>query len=190
MKFRELLILCCFSSYSFATTSFDAAVLAAKSGSEAAQLSVGLSYYFGEYVSSKESVEKNIEKSIYWLTQSSDNGSCFAPWFLGGIYREGKATAKDDDLAARYFLLAAQRGNVKAQRNIAAFYLNGLSVPQDYNIAYAWASLANILQKENENTQALLNSVIPKLEDKEKSDKFAAKYVSKYLKPQDDCGNT
>ena len=87
-------------------------------------------------------------------------------------------------------MISAKRGNIKAQRNISAFYFYGMSVPQDYELSYAWASLANLQQRGSKNTQSLLNMIIPKLENREEADTFAEKHMVKYYTSQEDCGNS
>ena len=173
-----------------ARADFDEVIKYADKGDPKAQQVAGISYHYGVYGSSEESIGIDHEKSVYWLARSSENGNCFASWFLGGLYFEGNGAQKKDELAAKYFLRAAQRGNIKAQRNIAALYLYGTSVPQDYELAYAWASLANFNQREHKNTQALLNAIIPKLIDRDKANQFAVKHMQKYKGSQKDCGNS
>ena len=190
MKFLSILIFYVSFSYAANAASFNDALAAAGSGDPQAQLIVGISYHFGEYGDSNEKVGINPKKAIRWLTAATNNEHCFSLWFLGGLYHEGNGIDKNEEQAAKYFLLAAQRGNIKAQRNIAVFYYYGMSVPQNFDIAYAWISVANYQQRGHKNTQALLNMIIPKLKNREAADTIAASYLEKYGKPHVNCGNT
>ena len=178
-----------FSITSFATD-FSTLIDTAEGGDPSAQRALGLAYYFGGHKELNKSIEVNSEKAIYWLKLATESGDCFSPWFLGGLYFEGKFVAENKSLAAKYFLIAAQRGNVKAQRNIASFYYYGKYGPQDYERAYAWATVANFIKKDNSNTQALLNMIIPKLHNRDAADKFVTDNMMQYLQPQGNCGNT
>ena len=173
------------------SANFATALSYAEAGDPMAQRTVGVAFYFGQYGygDSREPVDKNIDKGIYWLKLSSEGGNCFAAWFLVGIYHEGKGTDQSNYLAAEYFLLAAQRGNVKAQRNIAGFYYEGILVEQNYDTAYAWASIANLQEQGHENTQNLLGHIIPELKNRDESNILAAKLFLNYKEPQDDCEN-
>jgi len=62
-------------------------------------------------------------------------------------------------------------------------YRDGTAVKQDFNVAYAWASLANY--QGNSEAQGLLNLVIPELDNKEEADELAGEYFKKYgAKPE------
>ena len=135
MKFLSILILFVSFSYAASAASFNDVLAAAEFGDPQAQTIVGIAYHFGEYGGTNEKVGINPQKTIHWLTAATNNEHCFAPWFLGGLYHEGNGIEKDEEQAAKYFLLAAQRGNIKAQRNIAAFYYYGMSVPQNFDTA-------------------------------------------------------
>ena len=80
-------------------------------------------------------------------------------------------------------LSAAKRGDSMARVVIAyAYYMgkyrDGTRVEQNYEKAYAWASLANY--QGNKHAQRLLNAVIPKLRNRAAADALAGKYFKKY----------
>ena len=64
---------------------------------------------------------------------------------LGLLYAQGdekQAVRQDEKEAARWFLKAAEQGNVPAQSKLGSLYLSGRGVPQDSNQAYFWTVLA------------------------------------------------
>jgi TPR repeat protein len=64
---------------------------------------------------------------------------------LGLLYAQGdekQAVRQDETEAARWFLKAAEQGNVPAQSKLGSLYLSGRGVPQDSNQAYFWTVLA------------------------------------------------
>ena len=189
MKVSLLVLITLLFSTQAIATEFEDILRAAEAGNSSAQSAAGVSYHFGVYPKTRELIEKNSDEAVRWLNAAIENGNCFAAWFLGGLYNEGKGVEKNLDLAAKYFLLAAERGHVKAQRNISSFYFHGTSVVQDYDAAFAWVSLANYNELGHKNTQALLNMIVPKLENREFSNYLAAEHIRKHSEPQADCGN-
>lgn len=60
----------------------------------------------------------------------------------GVMYANGKNVARDDKEAVRWFRLAADQGNVDAQRHLGVMYSDGRGVPQDDKEAVKWFRLA------------------------------------------------
>lgn len=54
----------------------------------------------------------------------------------------GEGVLKDETEAAKWFLMAAERGDPEAQRSLAQLYLHGTGVPQDYGAAFEWCRRA------------------------------------------------
>jgi hypothetical protein len=75
---------------------------------------------------------------------------------LGDMYRNGIGTAKDDVLAAYWFLKAAEQGNNNAQFNLGRMYNQGQGVPQDYGASVEWYRKA--AEQENDMSQRYLDS--------------------------------
>jgi hypothetical protein len=69
-------------------------------------------------------------------------GGADAEYALGRRYATGDGVKQDYREAMRWFLAAAEQGNVKAQGRVAAWMWAGRGVPQDYSKAYYWALLA------------------------------------------------
>jgi uncharacterized protein len=58
------------------------------------------------------------------------------------MYANGNGVTKDSDAAVKWYRLAAQQGNTKAQTNLGVMYVNGNGVPKDYDEAVKWYRLA------------------------------------------------
>ena len=69
------------------------------------------------------------------------------------MYDYGEGVPLDDKEAIKWYRLAAEQGNAKAQYNLALMYDNGEGVPQDYKEAIKWYRLA----AEQENAKAQTN---------------------------------
>jgi TPR repeat protein len=74
------------------------------------------------------------EASIFPISAQSILATIY---FVGG-----DGVAKNDAEAAKWYLLAAHRGDADAQRNLAQMYLHGIGVPQEFSTAYEWCRLA------------------------------------------------
>ncbi len=78
------------------------------------------------------------------LTRSATAGDPVAQFLIGWqlcSQPETSLAALRD--ASRWFEAAAARGHGPAMVNMGQFYLHGVSVPQDYVLAYMWLLLAN-----------------------------------------------
>ena len=58
------------------------------------------------------------------------------------MYGDGEGVPEDDVEAARWYRLAAEQGNARAQFSLGVRYGNGEGVPQDYSEAVRWYRLA------------------------------------------------
>ena len=57
-------------------------------------------------------------------------------------YYDGLAGAQDYARAVKWFRLAAEQGDAKAQSNLGVIYAKGEGVAQDYVLAQMWFNLA------------------------------------------------
>jgi localization factor PodJL len=57
---------------------------------------------------------------------------------LGTFYEKGMAVKKDIDIARRYHVMAAERGNAKAMHNLAVLDADGGGKGADYKAASGW----------------------------------------------------
>ena len=60
------------------------------------------------------------------------------------MYQTGKDVAQDYKTAVKWYTLAAEQGNAKAQYNLAWMYANGQGVAQDYVKAHTWFNITAI----------------------------------------------
>lgn len=159
-------------------TSFDEMLSAAKAGDTNAQLSIGLSYYFGQYVRNKSPIEQSYPLAVQWLTSAAEQGHSYAQFHLGGMYSQGKGVEQNHTSATKWLLASAAQGNVKARTNIAIYYYEGKHIEQELNEAYAWASLASY--QGSKNAANLVSQIIPKLANRSVADNLAGEYFKKY----------
>lgn len=86
-------------------------------------------------------VDKDLEKSFYWLTKSSENGNMKAKHNLGHIYLEGLdgIANSDSNKAIELFLSAAESGLSASQFILGTLYADGYeSIKQDAEKAAYW----------------------------------------------------
>jgi hypothetical protein len=69
-------------------------------------------------------------------------GDAAAQYRLGMRYATGQDVTQDYSEAMRWFLRAADQGNIHAQATVAVWLMAGRGAPQDYGQAYYWALLA------------------------------------------------
>ena len=60
------------------------------------------------------------------------------------MYTQGLGVTRDYRAALKWYKLAADQGNDKAQNNFGVMYLQGLGVTQDYKAAIKWFKLAAV----------------------------------------------
>lgn len=79
-----------------------------------AAFEVAMCYYNGY------GVERDYEEAVRWLKKTHDCDE--ATFQLGLCYYKGNGVEKGYDEALRYFLQVAEKGNIKAQQNVASLY--------------------------------------------------------------------
>ena len=60
------------------------------------------------------------------------------------MYQTGKGVAQDYKTAVKWYTLAAEQGNAKAQSLLGIMYETGKGVAQDYVKAHMWFNIAAI----------------------------------------------
>ena len=58
------------------------------------------------------------------------------------MYASGEGVPEDDKEAVRWYRLAAEQGNAKAQANLGSMYASGEGVPEDNIMGYMWFNLS------------------------------------------------
>lgn len=78
---------------------------------------------------------RSVLKSLKHLTASANKGLTASQNLLGTIYAAGIHVARNDEIAASWFIKAADNGDPIAQSNLGIMYENGWGLPQDYMVA-------------------------------------------------------
>jgi hypothetical protein len=87
------------------------------------------------------------DADIATLKQLASQGSAEAQNALGQRYLEGDARyalVPNDEEALHWFSIAAERGNVAAQSKLGFLFWSGRGVPQNFEKAYFWATIASM----------------------------------------------
>ena len=79
----------------------------------------------------QNAVQPSALQSLDALRHLAEQGDATAQFALGIRYATGNEVKQDYTEAARWFSLAAERGEVKAQSVLAAYYWDGTGVPKD-----------------------------------------------------------
>jgi TPR repeat protein len=82
--------------------------------------------------------------------EPADSGDARAAYGMGMLYANGFGVDMNDDLALKYYGIAAEKGSADAQFNLAVMHQNGWGVPPDEALANEWYRMA----AEQGNTQA------------------------------------
>ena len=110
VKFFKIFYICnIFISYS----------LAANQNHLNAQKSLGGIYYEGKYI------ERNIDKSIQYLSLAANQNDPDAQFSLGNIYYYGQYIKRDINKSIQYFSLAANQNHPNAQFMLGHIYNEG-----------------------------------------------------------------
>jgi len=72
----------------------------------------------------------------------ADSGDVNASYGMGLLYGNGFGVDMNDELALKYYGLAAEKGHAEAQFNLAVMHQNGWGVPQSDETANKWYALA------------------------------------------------
>ncbi|KAJ3100519.1 hypothetical protein HDU97_002155 [Phlyctochytrium planicorne] len=110
--------------------------LAANQGNAAAQLSLGLCYYYGN------GILKDWKEAVKWYTLSAEQGSTIAQANLGTCFENGHGVAQNSVEAVKWYRMAAEQGYAVAQCSLALCFENGQGVSQDFQEALNWYSKA------------------------------------------------
>lgn len=74
--------------------------------------------------------------------EPADLGDAKAAYGMGMLYGNGFGVDMNDDLALKYYGIAAEKGHADAQFNLAVMHQNGWGVPQSDETANEWYLLA------------------------------------------------
>ncbi len=111
--------------------------LAASNGHGSSKDYIGDCYYYGNGIS------QNYMEAAKWYKDAADNhkiGSAAHSYAF--MLLKGEGITKDKKTAMRYFLIAAEKGVVQAQKIVSQEYLWGDSLEKDYEKARVWMEKA------------------------------------------------
>lgn len=86
---------------------------------------------------------KYCEARDSWI-KSEKSGDSTSPFGLAELYARGLCVKKDERLASRWYLTAAQRGNPRARAEIGMRYAYGKGVAPNALKAYVWLSISRV----------------------------------------------
>lgn len=138
----------------------------------------GYEYYYGEYV------DYNFDKSINYLTISSNHNNAKAQFLLGYIYYEDKLVSKDINKSIYYLTLSSDQNNDEAQY-LLGFIYHEYKCTSDFihKSIYYYKLSAN---QNNAHAQELLADMYYNNE----MDSFDSNEMIKYYKLSADQGNS
>lgn len=112
-------------------------------------------YYAGYY--RKYKLKKEDDMTVRFLRTAVDKGHAAAQYELALQYLWGRGCLKSNRQALRLMSASAKQGYVKAQREVAGWYLKLDGLPSDPILAYAWLRTAEA--NGSRDTQALMKQI-------------------------------
>lgn len=109
----------------------------AEQGRADAEFALGYAYAYGQ------GVPKNAKTAFEWYSKAANHGHDMAQYVVGRAYSNGEEGAqKDVRQAVFWFRKSAEQGYESAQYSLGTCYASGIGVPQDFQQAYVWLSVA------------------------------------------------
>lgn len=88
--------------------------------------------------------DSDFEKALFHYRVAAAEDDADALNNLGEMYRQGLGVERNYRIAAACFLVSAEQGYIPAQRNLAAIFKYGRSVPVDIELAAQWKKLSEM----------------------------------------------
>lgn len=107
----------------------------------AAQEHPGAMTNIGLFYSQGRGVPQSYEKAAEWYSKAAKNYPD-ALHNLGVLYSRGHGVEFDPIQAINLWVKAAERGNILSQGNLGNEYYNGILIPQDFQEAAKWYTMA------------------------------------------------
>lgn len=104
----------------------------AEQGDIFAQNEIADMYYFGY------GTDKDLKRSVHWLTVSSEKGNFRSINKLAGFYYKGIGVEQDFNVALILYKQAAEIGEPYCQATVGNHYYSGKCIGQDYYEAVKW----------------------------------------------------
>lgn len=83
-------------------------------------------------------IQDNVNLGLELLKKSAYNGNADALFELGELYSKGEKIEQEYTYAFGYYLMAALKGDKRAQHRLSFSYLNGRGTPQDFENGVKW----------------------------------------------------
>jgi TPR repeat protein len=80
----------------------------------------------------------DLMEAFKWIKLAKEDGSNIAESCLGSFYFNGWGVPKNDTLAFKCFISAANKNDNESKRNLGAMYINGWGVPKDTTEGIKW----------------------------------------------------
>ncbi len=111
---------------------------AAGKGDTSSAYAVGLCYLYGN----QDGIAQDYGEAVQWLKKAALAGDAWAAFTLGLMADLGVGLSPAPALAAKWYLLAAQKRHEQASTNLGLLYYYGSGVPQNYEEALKWFRIA------------------------------------------------
>ena len=110
-------------------------------------------------------------KAIRQMDALGREGGIRAQYMMGRMFSEGEGVRQDDDAAAKWYQVAADRGDVVSQLSLGTLYVSGRGVDQNFVEAYKWLTLVALSDNRTAKGQALeVRGLIAQLMTKDQID--------------------
>lgn len=83
-----------------------------------------------------------MDERVQNIINKANNGDVNAMVIVGNCYLRGKGVRKDDSLAHKYYMMAAERGSIPAKYMVGMDYLTGEGVRKDISYAETYIKSA------------------------------------------------
>lgn len=118
-------------------------------------------FLWGDMLAWGVCVEAKPAQGIFYIRQAADQGLMAALEQLGRYHVSGKFVQQDKNRAVMYLREAAALGNISAQLQLAALFLDGYGSPYDFEDLYHW--LYNAIT-DNQTLHSQIASYLTQLE--------------------------
>jgi len=126
-----------------------------------------------------------------WM-KSEKSGDSTSPFGLAELYARGLCVKKNERLASRWYLTAAQRGNPRARAEIGLRYAYGKGVEPNPFKAYVWMSISSATaggwEKDFVSTVEKNAAMVERLlttEERQKAKKILVDFKKTYRLPRE-----
>jgi TPR repeat protein len=128
----------------------------AERGDRGAQELVAIHYELGTGTSI------DLKEAAHWFRTAAGQDSLMARFRLGTYYLNGKGVEKDPTTAVIWLRKAAKRGHAAAQIKLGECYESGNGVPKDLIEAYAFYTVASIINLDGPRKRDEIKSQLTK----------------------------